>query len=315
MNVRATIAGLALLGLSCSDDGARADADGGPGGLVTSLGGSVSADDAATGDKLDIAPGMATEDQAETNQEQICEHVDVVLAVDNSTSMQEELEALRGPVFDSFPEALLAVGNGLLDFRIAVIDACNMPAAYHDRGESGDCAFSTGSNYMVSSSPALAQEYACVTELTNDGYQGMPDQCTGDNDDEQPANAAADALADLAGLNPGFLRDDAVLLVVAITDEDEKPVPAIPAEEIASKMIAAKGSVNNMVFVGIGGESLCAGAYGTAIPATTLQGVASVFEGAGRGMFWDICTGSLEEAFMSAIQLVDSACIEFNPEP
>lgn len=305
--------GAAIL-VACGGDDGRADEGGGAGGLVTSLGGG-SADDADSGQKLDVDPGMATEDQAETNQDRICQYVDVVLAVDNSSSMQEELDALRGPVFDSFPNALLAVGNGLLDFRIAVIDACNLPAAFHDTGESGSCGFSTGSNYMVSSSPDLPGEYACVTELTNAGYQGMPDQCSGDNDDEQPANAAADALTDLAGLNPGFLREDAVLLVVAITDEDEKPIPAIPAEEIASKIIAAKGSVNNMVFMGIGGQSLCAGAYGTAIPATTLQGVTSVFEGAGRGMFWDLCSGSLEEAFMSAIELVDSACVEFDPEP
>lgn len=262
----------------------------------------------------------AGEESAGTSEggEQACVKVDVVIAVDNSSSMSEEIEALSGPVFDSFPQSLLAVGNGLEDFHLAVIDACNMPAAFHDWGGGGACGFSTGANYMVSTSPALALEYSCVMDLSKSGYQNMPDACSGSDDDEQPVNTAADAVSEPAAssFNAGFLRNDAVLFVVAITDEDEKPIPTATAAEIAQKIIDAKGTIQNVVFLGIAGGDFpgCLGTYGTAIEGATVKEVAAEFAAAGRGMFWDICDGSLEEAFQAGIELVDSACNEYVPE-
>ena len=243
-----------------------------------------------------------------------CEKVDVVFAVDNSGSMQEEIEELQGPVFDSFPDALLAVNGGLLDFQLAVIDACNDPPYFHNHGDSGDCNFANGANYMVSTNPALETEYACVMELTPSGYEGMPDGCSGSNDDEQPANTAADAVSLVGGQNAGFLRDDAVLLVVAMTDEDEKPLPAASAQEVANKIIDAAGGINNVVFLGIAGASDCDGPYGSADDAAFLREITQVFIDANRGLFWDLCGGNLEQAFQSVVDVVDVACQEFEPE-
>ncbi|GEM_PF-6866647 len=246
-----------------------------------------------------------------------CKKVDVVIAVDNSGSMVEEIAALRGPVFDSFPATLLEVGEGLEDFRLAVIDACNQPAAFHNWGTGGSCSFSTGNNYMVSTSEALLDEYSCVMNLTTAGYQGQEDGCSGNDDDEQPANTAATALTQplLDGTNGSFLRDDAVLFVVAITDEDEQANPARSAQEIADALIDAKGSIDRVVFLGIGGgqPDFCEGAYGTAEPAPILQAVAKVFSDQERGLFWDLCGGSLEEAFAAGLKIVDDACDEFEP--
>lgn len=244
-----------------------------------------------------------------------CKRVDVVISIDNSGSMQEEIAALAGPVFDSFPQALLDVGNGLEDFQLAVIDACNNPAFLHDTGANGACNYSTGTNYMSSNSDALLDEYHCVTELTQSGYQGMEDQCSGENDDEQPANTAAEAVNSPAvdAQNAGFVRDDAVLFVVAITDEDEQPVPERSAQEIADRLIAAKGTVDNVVFLGIGGGSDCDGPYGSAEDADLLRAVGTVFAEQNRGLFWDLCQGDLEQAFQAALAVVDSACIEFEP--
>ncbi len=243
-----------------------------------------------------------------------CEKVDVVMAVDNSGSMQEEIEVLQGPVFDSFPDALLAVNGGLLDFQLAVIDACNDPPHYHNHGDPGDCNFANGANYMVSSNPALEAEYACVTQLSTSGWNGMGDGCSGSNDDEQPANTAADAVSLNGGANMGFLRDDAVLLVVAITDEDEKPLPAQSAQEVANKIIGAAGGIENVVFLGIAGASDCEGPYGGADDAAFLREITQIFVDANRGLFWDLCMGNLENAFQSVVDVVDVACMEFEPE-
>jgi len=315
LSTRVILASLAAPLLACGgDDGGR----GGPVGATSPVG-TTAVDEPGTDTmiKLDVggADGSSTMGMAEDgDNESSCERVDVLIAVDNSSSMQEEIDALRGPVFDSFPAVLLDVGNGLLDFQLGVIDACNVPAALHNQGAEGPCNFSTGTNYMISSSPGLAAEYSCVTDLTSDGFVGMPDGCTGQDDDEQPANTAADALADLGGLNAGFVRDDAVLLVVAMTDEDEKPLPAQTAQQIVDKIVAAKGDINNVVFLGVGGSTLCQGPYGTATPANTLQEVANIFAASGRGVFWDLCDGDLTQAFESAIEVVDSACDEFGPE-
>lgn len=264
--------------------------------------------------KFDIG-GAETSSTTGPPMNEGCKRVDVVIAIDNSGSMQEEIAALSGPVFDSFPQTLLDVGNGLDDFQLAVIDACNNPPFLHDTGAGGACNYSTGANYMSSNSPALLDEYHCVTELTQSGYQGMADECSGDNDDEQPASTAAEAVGSAAAdaENAGFVRDDAVLFVVAITDEDEQPVPDRNAQEIYDRIVSAKGTVDNVVFLGIGGGSDCDGPYGGAENADFLREVSELFVAADRGLFWDLCQGDLEQAFQTALGVVDSACSEFEP--
>ena len=285
-------------------DGEASDGSDGGGGSESDGGGSGGLPDFDT----DGQDPDGTEDAG-------CDKVDVLLAVDNSGSMQEEIAALQGPVFDSFPQQLLAVNGGLLDFQLGVIDACNNPAYLHNWGAPGDCNFANGANYMVSTNPALAAEYGCVTQLDQTGFDGISDNCSGDNDDEQPANTAADAVVDTMNMNVGFVRDDAVLLVVAITDEDEKPLPSQSAQEVANKIISAKGGdIDDVVFLGIGGDANCDGPYGSAEEASTLREITQIFEGAGRGLWWDLCGGDLETAFSTVVGVVDTACSEFEPE-
>lgn len=232
--------------------------------------------------------------------------VDVVLAVDDSNSMEEEIAALQGPVFDAFPSALLSIGEGLIDFRLAVIDGCISPPNFHDWGESGACGFASGASYMVSSDPAFTAEYACVMELTTHGWQGLPDECTGHNDDEQPASTAAAALATVDGPNAGFLREDATLFVVVITDEDEAPMPSRTPSEIADDLVAAKGDIDEVFVLGIGANRDCTGPYGEADEAETLHAVTDVFIDAGQGLWWDLCEGRLEDAFAAAISELEA---------
>ncbi len=269
---------------------------------------------------FDVGNGDPTTDP-DGEQDEGCDKVDVILAVDNSGSMSEEHDALRGPVFDSFPQALLDINNGIEDFQLAVIDACPKPAYFHDHGEGGACNYSTGTNYMVSSSPNLAAEFSCVTQFSGNGFQNMPDQCIDDgafaDDDEQPALTAAESVsvANLAAQNAGFVRDDAILFVVTITDEDEELADVGSAQEIYDRLVAAKGGdVENVVYMGIAGNMACAGPYGTAIDATVAKQVASLFAVQGQGLFWDLCQGNLEDAFQTAIStLVDETCQGFTP--
>lgn len=305
----AVLASIALLqsGTGCKGD--SGSAEGGSGDTQSDSG----LDD---GDpKFDIEPGGGDGTGDPDAGDDVCKVVDVILAVDNSQSMQEEIAALQGPVFDSFPETLLDVGNGLDDFHLAVIDACPTPPHFHNWGKSGDCQFSTGKNFMVSSSATLAEEYACVTDLSTAGYDNVEDECTGNNDDEQPANTAGEAVTSAANFaeNAGFSRSSAILFVVAITDEDEQPLPQQTAQEVADKLVAAKGTIDNVVLLGIGGDSNCSGLYGTAEEASMLREITNIFVDAERGVWWDLCTGDLETGFQQALEVVNDACFEFVP--
>lgn len=242
-----------------------------------------------------------------------CKRVDLVIAVDNSSSMQEEKQAIRDDVFPAFATALLQVGGGLEDYRVGVLDACPLPATYHTRGLGGDCNFSSGERWMVSSSPDLAGEFKCVGDIDS-----ADSTCTGSNDDEQPASAAAASLEPpyATGDNAGFLRDDALLVVIAITDEDEQPVPGQSASEVYERLIAAKGGdVKRMVFLGIGGSQGCTGVYGDADHAQTLEELSNLFIAEGRGVFWDLCEGHLEDGLTEAMQVIEQACDELPPPP
>lgn len=269
-------------------------------------------------EKFDVGGGETADGSAEGGMGDACRKVDVILAVDNSGSMQEELDALRGPVFDSLPMQLLDVGNGIDDFNLAVIDACPKPAFYHTHGAGGACDYSTGANFMSSNSPDLTGEFQCVSDMAANGYMDMPDNCedSGDlkDDDEQPALTAATSVSpmNLANENADFLRNDAVLFITAITDEDEELL-GTDVDTIVQDIIASKGDVKNVVFLGVGGGSNCDGPYGGADPADNLQAITNQFVDADRGVWWDLCQGDLEGAFAAAINVLDSACNEFVP--
>ncbi|MGH1340967.1 MAG: hypothetical protein ACRBN8_05420 [Nannocystales bacterium] len=333
MEARWVLWGLVSL-TACGDDEGRPSGAATLGTLTTATAteGATEGDSATEGpfDSDDGGPeggsgGVPTFDVGSSDpdgsQDDGCKKVDVVFAVDNSGSMSEEHDALRGPVFDSFPQQLLDINNGIQDFRLGVIDACPKPAWFHNWGASGACNFSTGANYMSSTSANLAAEFSCVTAFSAQGFENMPDQCVDDgalaDDDEQPSLTAAEAVsaANLGGMNLDFIRDDAILFVVAMTDEDEEFADVDSAQEIYDRLVAAKGGdVSSVVYLGVAGNSVCAGPYGTALDAEHAKEVANLFSLQGQGLFWDLCQGNLETAFQTAIStIVDDTCQGFTP--
>ena len=267
----------------------------------------------------DVSDAEATDDQvvvpdreAPPDAEPRLCTIDLVFAVDNSSSMQEEIEDFRLSVWPRFAAALQDLSGGTTGepFRAAVIDGCPYPATFHVRGQSGPCNFVGGQAWMSSDSPALVTEFQCVGDIWDDDGT-----CTGNNDDEQPATAAATALAppwtDPGEANAGFLRDDALLIVIAITDEDEQPDPAASAEIVYQRLIRVKGDdPRKMVFLGIGGSRSCEGPYGQAREAVTLKALTDLFIAQERGIFWDLCEGNLEDGLGEAMTVISTACDE-----
>ncbi len=258
-----------------------------------------------------------------------CDHVDLLFAIDASFSMQEEITALSGTVFPELARRLEELGQGSLqDFRIGVIDACPNPATLHtvsnDRDAEDnpiDCAFESGQPWMDSTSSNLENEFGCVTNMYTDDFETVcldPKTTPGgvSDQDERPAYAAWSALTDpnASGANAGFLRDNALLVVVAITDEDEElgldlPDQTNDPQVIFDNLVSIKGDVKDMVFLGIGGQGGCEeGEYGTALDAFNLKSVTDMFIAEDRGVYWDLCSGRLEDGITEAMNVISKGC-------
>ena len=283
---------------ACGSSDAAGDGDGGGGGGGNGDGGG------GNGEFIDAAVPQS------------CKKIDLVFSVDPSGSMSQELAAMSSDVFPAFATALRTVGDGLEDYRVAVIDGCPTPANFHTRGQSNsDCGFESGEVWMDSASGALEDEFSCVGDI----YKAS--DCSGDNDDEQPIGAA------IASLSAPFSTGEnaGLLVVVTITDEDECPTfpncndtSDTKATEIFDSLVAVKGDVRKMVYLGIGGGAAgCpdsgaeAGAYGAADPAVLTNKISQLFVGEERGVTWDLCDGRLEDGLTEAIEVIEQACRDF----
>ncbi len=239
----------------------------------------------------------------------MCKRVDIVFSIDDSSSMSEEQEVMGTIIFPAFAKKLLEIAPNLEDFRVGVMDACPKPANFHTRGLGGECMFQSGKPWMDSKSTKLVDEFACVGAIDSNDVE-----CSGSNDDEQPASTIATSLEAPwhapGGPNEGFLRDNAILVAIAMTDEDEQPVPKATAQEVYDRLVKIKGDVRKVVFLGIGGQTKCNGPYGSAKDAQVLKEVTALFEAQSRGVFWDICAGSFEEGLAKAIAAIKGACDE-----
>ncbi len=270
-----------------------------------------------------------------TSSNETCKHLDVVIAVDSSSSMNEEMAAMANEVFggpNGFARSLINISDGLDDYQVGTLSACPDPASFMVTGEpagpadqdngSVECNFDSGERWIVGTAlraPADVQnEFQCVGAIdrVETGGEMTAGNCTGNNDDEQPVNATITALNDpwISDQNAGFLREDALLVVIAITDEDEHTIPDANAAQLYDRLVAIKGDVKNMVFLGIGGGSNCTGPYGGAEDAQKLHNLSDLFIAQERGVWWDLCQGNLGSGLDEALTVIETACDEFDPD-
>ncbi len=258
----------------------------------------------------DFKPPMTSDAGAPISNKVGCRNIDLVFSIDNSSSMTEEQMAMGTKIFPAFAMKLQQLGGSFESFRVGTLDACPRPANFNTRGKGGACNFSSGKPWIDSKSTKLVQEFQCVGAIDSTGKT-----CTGNNDDEQPASTAAASLEApaITGPNAGFLRKDAVLVVLAMTDEDEQPMytTATSAKQVHDRILALKGNDPKMVvFLGIAGSKMCTGPYGTASDARTMKAITQMFVDKQRGVFWDLCAGSLDEGLGRAIDVIKLACNE-----
>ncbi len=264
-----------------------------------------------------IVQACATADEPEIPQPPGgCEYIDILFVVDGSLSMAEEQEALRGidgpPVFADFTDALALNLDTLQDIHIGVISAEPEDTVLHTHraqpavppSPQTDCGLTQP--WIVAPSATLQQDFACLAATTASSTL------------ETTSRNAAEALT--IADNAGFLREDSVLFVVMLTDEDTLGLGATRVQEHELLLSAVGGDRARIVMLAIAGDpgvfeapkTTCAGPYGSASPGRRLGSVVASFGAA--GITSDICAGDLAQSFDEALGELVQACVSFVPE-
>jgi hypothetical protein len=185
-----------------------------------------------------------------------------------------------------------------------------------------DCNFNSGGRYMDGGEPDLAAAFACAAQVG-----------TGSSNPELPMQAMLEALTGggaVAECNAGFLREDAILVVTVITDEDdngpggEDPVgdsPGTPADWYDALVAAKGGKADAIVFMGLIGDTDQPGALCSPLDHSTGIGAEDcprIREFAGmfgaNGRVASVCAASYAGFFDNAVESIGQACDEFLPE-
>jgi hypothetical protein len=311
-------AALAACGPS-QNGGGTGDGDGNGGGP-----------DAAGGGNWPDAGGNPTDEFADAAPTQACGKMDILFVVDNSGSMLEEQENLA----DNFPRFIEVLDNfdNELDYRVGVtttgrdytwqIDSPLGPLPNSQTGgDNGALLQSCGMTrrWVEKADADRSNTFSCAAEV---GDQGPAM--------EMPLAVIKQAFSDRVsdGTNAGFLRDDALLAIVILTDEDDcsyeqsvtlglteiactaKVEPVTTYKSFLDNLTGGAGRWAVAAIAGPG-PGQCESEFGSAAEATRLKNLAQM---AGQnGIVSSICDGDLSGALEQALETFDTACQDFPP--
>jgi len=264
---------------------------------------------------LDLTPPPAPEKG--------CKNIDFLFVIDNSDSMDDEQENLAR----SFPGFVQVMQQKLKakDFHIMVvgtggdredddeptldpIECEEVQGAGRRRSEAGDdCGIVGGLPFMTDSQPDLEATFSCVAQVGTDG------SAIEEPMDAVLAATSGDLNAD-GRCNAGFLRDDAVLVVTFITDEEDRRSQGTP-EDWRSLLLERKyDNPDALVMLGlVGDNNVDGGLLGgpcsllDADGAPRLQGFVESLS----GVLGSVCAPDYAPFFGTAVSTIDTACDEF----
>ncbi len=307
-----------------------------------------------TGVKFDAGDGGVTA-AGEGGTGEGCKKVDFVFIVDNSGSMSDEQAHLAA----SFPAFITAIQQTVVsEYRIMAVDtdagggggcsqtifgpndcnewcetqcsagcdcSCNGAAcpsltsgcdeqlgAGKVLGGSGDpCGVVGGNRWLDETQPELSGTFQCVATVGTVG-----------DGNERPMAALIAAITtenQTDQCNAGFLRDDALLVVTVITDEEDIDKSPGDPSDWHSAVVAAKGgdqaAIVALALVGDAGQpgSICQ-PYDEngdgAEDAPRLRQWADAFT---HGSWGSVCEADYSDFFANAVAVIDTACDEFVP--
>jgi hypothetical protein len=320
-------------------DGDQGDGDGAPGD------GEPGDGDGDSGPKLDVVGEEASADDGPDGDG--CQKVDFLFIIDNSGSMLEEQDNLAAS-FPSFINTISSTLDQAQDYHIMVIDTdrwvyaqCPLLCAFpllpgicvgfecgvtqpeqcedvlgagvtHPKGANAsnmDCNFANGLRFMTDQEPNLVQTFQCAARVGTDST----------DDPERPMEAMVNAVADMglaATCNFQFLRDDAILVVTYVTDEDDNAGDGSAGDVNTwhQALVDAKnGNEDAIVVLGLFGDD--------DLPNAICQGGAEVSprlrffldSWGDKGLFGSICAPDYDDFFQAAVDTIDTTCDEFDP--
>ncbi len=289
--------------------------------------------------KLDVGFGE-TETQGSTGEGMSgCTKIDFLFVVDNSASMSGEQDNLVAS-FDGFVATMMATLENVKDYHVMVVDSdawvfsecefecevfenCDPNYDYecgvteplecedilgagvvHPRGAGtlgNACGFAEGQRYLESSDPDFVSKFECAAKV-GIGSTKEP---------ELMMNALTSAIAQVgeaATCNAGFLRDDAILVVTFITDEDDNEgdgSEGTPASWKSALVSAKNDDPEAIVMLGLFGHEGCAE------QSPRLDEFAASF--GDHGFTGSICADSYDAFFADAVSIIEGTCDDFMP--
>ncbi|MEM6990868.1 MAG: hypothetical protein AAF721_10235 [Myxococcota bacterium] len=271
--------------------------------------------------KFDVGPPDAA---PPGDEEEGCTKVDFLFVIDNSNSMATN----QGELVASFPEFVAGIEGTLTNvdsFHVGVVTS----DAYAFNGpgctETGAVVTQTGG---VNSSNAV-----CDPFVAGDRYMTELDDLpttfacaalvgTAGNNNEFMMDAGLSALSPMlnaaGACNAGFIRDDALLVMVFISDEDDPGSSGVgtPGDPNTwhNDVLAVKMFEENVVVLTLtrgAPGNVCGGAQGSEVDGARLMQFATLF--GANGFLGDICANSFGPFFDDAIGVIESACESFMP--
>ena len=178
----------------------------------------------------------------------------------------------------------------------------------------GTCGLADGRRWFDATQPDPEAAFACVANL----YSGNSPELTMAG----TLTAVSEPLVGAGGCNEGFLRDDAVLVVTFISDEEDAgDSPGDPMSWYADLLARKGGNQSAIVVLGLLGDTSLPGAV---CPPDSVPGsnggeysprlIDFVDAWGDRGLWGSVCAPDYGPFFEQAVGLIDTACDEFEPE-
>lgn len=261
---------------------------------------------------------------------QVCTKMDLLFVIDDSESMREEQENLSANL-PGFIDILNDFNGGALDYRVGITTTGMNFALFTPplqstnlSGDNGDLRQECGmtKRWIERGDPDAKTQFSCVANV---GLDGPPL--------EMPLYATQLALRDRVedGINEGFLREDALLGIIMISDEDDCSrtdrnfshlefdliaescrhfdPEYVPPDSTIEFLDELKGKRGRWAAAVVAGESDCTSTFGDALQANKLQEFVSL--AGDNAVFSSICSGDLASPLQSALDTFDAACKDF----
>lgn len=298
---------LSLSALACGGSDEKLFVEGGPNDAGASSSSETGFGGPADGSFDDAAGGAE------------CTKMDLVFIVDNSSSMKEEQDNLgvNFPKFASVIDQYKTTSGVELDYRLAVTTTTPNKtqgafAVERGAGAPKKCSPGPARPWLERADGDISSLFPCRAQVGTKG--SSPEQSL-----ESVFLALTDRIKDGANMASGasFLREDALLAFVAITDEDEggtEDEPERDGAEYPALFDSIKGGRERWAAAVIAGEKKCSSKdFGEAAEAKRLkQFVSAVGK---NGVFSSICTGDLTEGLTKALETFGAACKTFPSGP